>query len=210
MDKFVIARDNMIKGQILPNNIKELSVVESMSNVPRNLFVPEKYKSLSYADTNISLNESRFLISPMIFAKMLQAAVVSKDSVVLDIACGSGYSSAVLSMIAKKVVAIESNADLASKANLILRSLNLTNVIILNDQMSLGSPESAPYDVIFINGSISKTPEILLSQLAEGGRLVTAFNNKKFGGSIVLYTKEQNQIKRNDIFYVEVPPIDDF
>lgn len=210
MDTYALARENMIKGQVLPNRVGTESIIAAMMDIPRHLFIPEHYQDIAYSDADIPLNEHRFIISPFIFAQMVQAARISKEDLVLDIACGTGYSSAIIAKLAKKVVALESEAELASKANLLLKKLNINNVILLAEKVSQGCQESSPYDVIIINSAVEKAPYLLMDQLAEGGRLVVVINKTPYTGSLVVFTRSHGQIVQSDVMDVALPVIPEF
>jgi protein-L-isoaspartate(D-aspartate) O-methyltransferase len=210
MDNFFIARANMIKGQVLPNKITNATLLEIISNLPRQSFVPEEFKTVSYSDKSIPLGSGRYLIPPVVLARMIQAAGVGKDDVVLDVGCGSGYSSAVLSGMAKKVVAIESDADLATKANVTLRKMDIGNVIILNHKLVDGHAETGPYDVIFFNGAIEHTPHNLLNQLAEGGRLVAVVNETPLSGIATRFLRKMDTFIKADLFNAVIDVIPEF
>ena len=205
MDKFALARENMIKGQILPNKILNMDIVKVVSSIDRQNFIPEHFKALAYCDEHIKINNNRYAISPVVFTRMLQAANISKEDTVLDIACGTGYSSAVLSGLAKKVVAIESCEDLASKANSLLKNMNVGNAIILNNKLSYGCPESGPYDAIFINGAIETTPHILVAQLKEDGKIITAIMKENGIATVTIFKKHDGTLETIELFDAMVP-----
>jgi len=210
MDSFFAARENMIRGQVLPNKITDKAIIEIIADIPRHSFVPEHFKSVSYSDDSILLGNNRYMIPPVAFARMLQEVRVKSDDVVLDVACGSGYSSAVLAGIAGRIIAIESDSNLASKANLILNRLEIGNVIVINSKLSEGHPEKAPYDVIFLNGAIDTVPHSLLDQLSEGGRLITVLNSSPYSGRAVLFRRIGGKTVKDDLFDLVLPVISDF
>lgn len=161
-------------------------------------------------DENIPLGSGRYLMPPTIFARLLQAARITQKDTVLDIGCGSGYSAATLSQIAKKVVAIESDHDLTSKANLSLNKLSIDNVITIEGRLDKGHPEGGPYDVILINGAVATIPPALKAQLADGGRLVTVINNTACTGSAVVVERNGENFVQHDICDAKLPLLPDF
>ncbi|PIR39352.1 MAG: hypothetical protein COV35_02210 [Alphaproteobacteria bacterium CG11_big_fil_rev_8_21_14_0_20_39_49] len=207
MDRFALARENMIKGQILPNKIINTEIIRIMSEIQRQNFIPEHFKAVSYCDEHIKVGDDRYAISPVVLSRMIQAADISKEDTVLDIACGTGYSTAVLSALAKKVVAVESSEELSSKANSMIKNMNIGNAIILNNKLSYGCPESGPYDVILINGAIEATPHILITQLNENGRIVTAILKKNGIATITLFKKNNGITETIELFDSMVPLI---
>ena len=116
----------------------------------------------------------RWLIEPMSLGRLIQMAVVDDKASVLDVGCASGYSSAVLSRLAKRVIALEDDPALAEFAMLQLRALGLNNVEVIVAAPAAGHEPLAPYDVILVNGRLRRVPDALVRQLAPAGRLVAA------------------------------------
>ena len=109
MTDFIQARKNMVDCQIHPSGIVDGWILESFQNIPRELFVPEKLQGIAYTDENIDIGQGRFLMEPIVHAKLLQAVAPDKSDVVLDIGVGTGYSSAILCPNVSTVVALENN-----------------------------------------------------------------------------------------------------
>ncbi|MCE3233320.1 MAG: protein-L-isoaspartate O-methyltransferase [Rickettsiaceae bacterium] len=210
MDNYFIARENMIKSQVLPNKTTDSKVVRQMAEIPRHLFVPEHFKNVAYVDDSIALGGDRYLMSGVILSRMIQALHISQNDVVLDVASGAGYSAAVLSGLAKNVIAIESDQELAAKANSVLKKLDISNVLVLNNKIADGHPEGAPYNVIIINGAVKSTPHHLIDQLAEGGRLITGFNDSYYHGVIAMFTRKEGKVSRTDLFDAVLDVLPDF
>jgi protein-L-isoaspartate(D-aspartate) O-methyltransferase len=170
-------RVKMVDGQVRTTDVTSLPLLEAMLAVPREAFVPDSRKALAYIDENILISDNsgpsaRYLMKPSPFAKMVQLAEVGPNDNVLDVGAGTGYSAAVLSRLAKSVVALESDAALAERAASTLSGLGYDNVSVVRGELKAGHKAGAPYDVIFVGGSVDELPEALLTQLAEGGRLV--------------------------------------
>lgn len=166
------ARKNMLSGQLIANRIHDSGMLKAMGTVDRELFVPERLKSRAYADESIYINARNIMFSPRILANLLLLAEPDKDDFVLDVRCGTGYSSAVMAHMTKAVVALESDSDMCEAAQQILINSQIDNVAVLNQNPEQGFAAQAPFDIIFIDGIISQIPENLLSQLSEKGRLV--------------------------------------
>lgn len=172
MKDFDQARTNMVKNQVMTNSVFNQNILDAMQDVPRHEFVDGKWREVAYIDTRLPLDENRKMLEPAVFARMLDACDLNKDDVVLDIGCGSGYSTAIIAKLAKKVIGLESNSSLAIKSADYVVRYNLNNVAIKNGDLLSGAPENAPFDVIIINGALSIKPEELLVQLKNKGRLV--------------------------------------
>ncbi|MEO0635809.1 MAG: protein-L-isoaspartate O-methyltransferase [Pseudomonadota bacterium] len=170
------AREKMVDNQIRPNDVTDYGVLARFLEVPREAFVPEAMVELAYIDDDIALladgHERRYVLNPMSLAKLVQLADPQQDEVVLDVGCGTGYSSAILSGLCESVVAVESRMNLQEKAQQTLTELGCDNVVVLCGPLPDGCPAEAPYDLIFISASVEEVPDALLNQLKEGGRLV--------------------------------------
>ena len=201
------ARFNMIEAQIRTNNVTDVRIHAALDAVLRERFVPTAKQALAYADVPVEIAPGRYLLDPRSFAKALQLVRVSAEDKVLDVGCGTGYSSAVLGRLARNVIALEQDADLVRVAAGLLETL--PNVQITQGALIEGFKDEAPYDVIFVNGAIEAQPDTLLSQLGEGGRLV-AFVQKGAQGRATLYLKEQGRVGHREDFDANVPLLGGF
>jgi len=207
MQDFQAARLNMVESQLRVNAVIDLRLLEAFASTPRELFVPEARRSLAYMDECLLIADAtgarkspRFLMEPRVFGKMLQLAKVKPDDAVLDIGCGLGYSAAVLGKLAARVIALECDEALAARASATLSQLLLANVSVETAQdLSQGCVAHAPYDLIVINGAVQRVPEMLLDQLAEGGRLVAIV-----GSRAKLFIRSDGRASARDAFDANV------
>lgn len=175
---FELARTRMVDNQIRTTDVTSHAVLDAFFAVAREDFVPTNYRALAYIDDDIPLNADdggapvRFLMEPSPLAKLLQLADVHKDDVVLEIGCGTGYVSALLSLLASSVVALECDEKLAEEAVERLSRLGYDNVAVVTGELADGFKPEAPYDVIFLGGAVEELPRGLFEQLRDGGRLV--------------------------------------
>jgi len=169
---FDTARFNMVEAQIRTSHVTDPRIHAAMGAVARELFVPRAARALAYADVPVAVAPGRYLLDPRSFAKLLQLAAIQADDRVLDVACGTGYSAAVLARLAAEVVALEQDADLVRVASELLANA-VGKVEGVQGGLIEGVRGQAPFNVIFVNGAIEQVPDTLLGQLAEGGRLVT-------------------------------------
>src|SRR5687768_13103010 len=176
MPGFSTARQKMVDGQVRPSDVTDVRILDAMLAVPREAFVPANQRALAYLDLDLDVSEGasakRFLIKPVVTAKMLQAAEIKQGDSVLVVGCATGYAAAIIAKLAGQVTATESDPSLAAKAGDILAGLGLANVTVRMAAAAEGDPANAPYDAIVINGATEIVPDRLYGQLKEGGRLV--------------------------------------
>ena len=203
MSEFAEARKSMVLSQLQPDRVSDGRIREAMADVPREKFVPDQLKSVSYVDEDIEIKSGRYLMEPRVFARLLQAAEVGMNEVVLDIGCGTGYSSAIISRLARTVVALESDQELRHQAQENLEHLCINNVAMMEGDLTRGFVDEAPYDIVFINGAVTNVPVALTEQMADGGRLVTVIKNDGVGSGTLL-TVRDGQISSTSLFDAQV------
>lgn len=181
-------RQHMIDGQLLPNDVTDDNVVKAVSKVNRQTFMPDGYKGVAYIDKSIQVAPGRYILEPLVFAKLLSSADIQSNELALDIAPATGYSSAVLSKLVEAVVAIEEDKALSETATQNLSVEECDNVAVINTSHREGLKKQGPYDLIFINGMIDEVPETLLNQLKDNGRILCILNQDGFGrAALVTY-----------------------
>jgi protein-L-isoaspartate(D-aspartate) O-methyltransferase len=179
MFDFAQARTNMVDSQLRPNGITDSRILDAMQNVKREDFVPEAQRAIAYMDEDVPLKGAatpRYLIEPMAFAKMLQLVEVRESDRVLDIGAATGYGAAVLSALARHVVALESDANLMAAARINLNGM--ANISLIENVLTEGAVDAGPFDLILIEGRVEHVPEALFSQLTSTGRIVAAFGSR--------------------------------
>src|SRR5690606_10020142 len=206
MMDFTRARRAMVDGQLLAGGVLDQRILSAMGRVPREIFVPEARRALSYLDDAIAVSPTRLMPDPAGLALLIPLAEVGSADVVLDIACGTGYSTAVLAALANGVVALEDDPALVEAANANLVALDIGNGAVVHGPLTGGIPREAPFDVIVINGAVDVVPQALLDQLAEGGRLVAAIGH---GGAGVahLFLRGQGTVTQSAHFNLSLPPL---
>lgn len=162
----------MRKAQLLTNEITSVRVLDALAYVKREKFVPEKLRGAAYVDEDLPLGQGRFMLEPLVFARLLELANIQPDENVLDIGCGYGYSAAVISRLARHVTAVESQQEMAQAARKRFNEEEYANIDVIVAPLSQGCPHHQPYDVIFIEGAVQQVPQNLFAQLAVGGRVV--------------------------------------
>lgn len=178
---YAAARRNMVESQLRPNKVTDDAVLEALAAVPRELYVPEPLRGVAYVDEDIPLGRGRFLMEPMILARLVQLARVRPGDVALVIGSGVGYGAAVLCRLASRVVALESDSELAQRSMRTLERQGVANVAVVEGPLTAGAPQLAPFDVILFDGSVDTVPPPILDQLADNGRLVAVVTHDGVG-----------------------------
>jgi protein-L-isoaspartate(D-aspartate) O-methyltransferase len=188
-----------------------LSAAAVMGELPRERFLPEGMQAVAYADDDVPLGNGRFLMEPMVLARLIQALQTASEERAMVVAAGRGYGAALLGRLAKSVVAVESDEALASAANQTLKALGLTNISLHVGRMEEGAAASAPYDVILIEGTVRQIPQTILDQLAEGGRLTTVVADGTGAlGVSQLIVKDGGVASGRPLFEAGTPPLPGF
>ena len=207
MTDFAALRRTMVETQLRTNDVTDSRIQRAMLDVPREAFVPPARRASAYAEHCVELGKERVLADARSFAKLVQALEIEPNETVLDIGCGSGYSTAVLAQLAARVVGLECDADLlaAARANLSVAS----NVTLASGPLPEGWPSRAPYGAIILNGSVDFIPPAVLEQLAEGGRL-GCFMRMRAGGQAVVHTRHDGAIGDRVVFDADLPLLPGF
>jgi protein-L-isoaspartate(D-aspartate) O-methyltransferase len=203
---FVDARRQMVKRQLQGRDITDRRVLEAMSRVPRQYFVPEGYQNLAYADGPLPIGHGQTISQPYIVALMTQVARPTAKSRALEIGTGSGYQAAVLAELCKEVFSIEIIRTLAEKAEKQLANMGYKNVTIRCGDGYQGWPEHAPFDVILVTAAPDHVPQPLIDQLAPGGRLVIPVGDF-FQDLLLLHKEQDGSVRRKSIIPVRFVPM---
>ena len=197
MTDFATARDRMVDSQVRPSDVTDLRLLWALQTVARERFVPEKARDLAYADYDVPIARDRWLLPPRVFAKLVQQADVKDTDRVLDVGCGLGYSAAVLAELAAQVTALEEDRELTAAATKALS--DRSKIRVVQGALAAGCAADAPYDVIVIEGATEVRPEALLSQLADGGRLVCLLGRGPYGKA-TLYKRTGEDVGERPLF----------
>ncbi|MFM9865217.1 MAG: protein-L-isoaspartate O-methyltransferase family protein [Micropepsaceae bacterium] len=182
MQDMAAARLHMVEGQVRTNDVTDKRITEAMGRIERERFVPAANRSLAYADVCVEVKPGRFLLDPRSLGKLLQLAEIEESDRVLDVACATGYSSAVLSAVSADVVALEEDEALAKEATAALRSVpKLGRLFGVVGPHRDGAGAQGPFDVVFVNGAVDEVPSAWVNQLKEGGRLVSILRDGPVG-----------------------------
>lgn len=170
-NEFEAMRTAMVASQLRPNAVNDPRVVAAMAAVAREAFVPSEAAPLAYRDTAVPLGAGRAANLPIATGRLLTEARLRPEDKVLLIGAATGYTAAVLAGLVSKVVAVESDADLAARARKALEGV--AGVELVEGPMERGHEAGAPYDVLIVDGAVEELPDALVAQLRDGGRIVS-------------------------------------
>jgi len=164
-------REEMVRVQLAERGILDLRLLDAMRRVPRHEFIPENFRIDAYGDHPLPIGEGQTISQPYIVAAMLEQLALQATDRILEIGTGSGYVTALLSLLCAEVYSVERHASLAAAAESTLRRLEYHVKIKVGDG-SQGWPEHAPFDAILVSAATSEMPPALFAQLREGGRMM--------------------------------------
>ena len=209
MSDFAAQRVAMVDSQLRTNDVTDVRILKAMGDIPRERFVPQALSAVAYMEDCVALGKGRTLLDARCFGKLLQLADIGASDRVLDVGCLTGYSTLVLSRLARHVVGVEEDGDLKRMAEKNLAAAGATNVEIVEAPLAQGYPRKAPFDVIVVNGAIEVEPNALLDQLADGGRLVTIVRDRA-AGHACLYLKSEGVVSERPAFDARLPLLPGF
>lgn len=209
MPDFAARRRMMVDTQVRPSDVTRYPVIEAMLAIPRERFVPDALVEAAYVGENLPLADGRVMLEPRTLAKMLDALDLRPDDLVLDLAVGTGYSSAVIGRIAQAVVAVESPGPLTAEAESLLAELGASQVVVEAGSPAAGAPQHGPYDAMILQGGIEVLPEALAAQLKDGGRVVALFVDGALG-TVRLGLRRSGAIRWRDLFNAGAPVLPGF
>ena len=190
------ARDKLIEQ--LSREISDERVLKVMASVPREHFVPAATRHLAYEDRPLPIGEGQTISQPFIVALMTQALELTGTEKVLELGTGSGYQAAILASLARKVITVERIQSLAATAARTLKRLGYTNVEVYVAGRTLGWQAEAPYNAIMVTAGAPRIPQILLDQLAEGGRMVIPVGSR-WEQDLLQVTKKKDGFSVNNL-----------
>jgi protein-L-isoaspartate(D-aspartate) O-methyltransferase len=210
MDLFETARIRMIESQLRPNKVVDERVLRAFATIRRELFVPEHLRPLAYIDEDLPLGGGRYLMEPMVAARLLQAAEIEPTDTALVVAAGTGYEAALIAVLTRNVIALEEDPDLARRTRAALVEHAIAAVNVVEGPLRDGYRPRAPYDVILFGGAVAEVPAEIAAQLAEGGRLLAVIRPANAIGRATLTTRTGGVIAHRVIFDAATPVLPGF
>jgi protein-L-isoaspartate(D-aspartate) O-methyltransferase len=186
-------RLNMVEGQLRTNKVTDPRLIRAMSSLSREAFLPGRLAGVAYLDEDVPLGRGRYLMEPMVFARLVQAAGIGPGDVVLEVGTGCGYGTAVLAALSSTVVSLEGDDALRASAGAALQAQGVDNAA------------QAPYEVIVVSGAVAQPPRSLLDQLSEGGRLVAVLRPAGEPGRATVWTRRSGIVAARQEFDANTP-----
>jgi len=210
MPDYDASRAHMIECQLRPNKVTDPRVIDAFGRIRRELFVPRKLRGVAYIDEDLPLGNGRYLMQPMVLARLLQAAAIDPKELVLLVGAGVAYDAAIAALLARNVIALEKDEGLARAGRDALVEHRIATVTYVEGPMPRGHRARAPYDAILFGGAVTEVPEEIAAQLAEGGRLVAVVKPSAGIGRATLVTRTGGVIAHRVIFDAATPLLPGF
>lgn len=203
----VAARRKMLDQQIRPWDVTDERVLDVIARTPRHEYVPAPYRHLAYVDMSLPLGHGQVMMPPKLEARLLQALGAKPKDKVLEIGTGSGYVTALLAGLAGRVHTVEIVPALAEQAKQKFEAHNIPNVTAETGDAARGWPPHAPYDAIFVTGSLPVLPESLREQLTTGGRLVVIVGRAPAMEALRIERLSQHSWDTTSLLETVIPPL---
>ncbi len=203
-----LAKFNMVEQQIRPWNVLNQQVLETMTTVPRENFVPLQHRALAFADINIPIGDRQVMLQPKVEARLLQALELQRSDSVLQIGTGTGFVAALLATLAKQVESVEIRTDFASQAQNNLSRNGIDNVNVVQGDASQGWRSEQSYDCIFVSGSVVALPDSFIHALNDGGRLVAIVGEDPVMNAVLVERVGAAKWDTAYLFETHLPPLD--
>jgi protein-L-isoaspartate(D-aspartate) O-methyltransferase len=204
---FAEARNRMVDSQVRPNKVTDPRIIAAMRRIPRERFLPPQRAAMAYLDEDVPLGGGRYLIEPMVIARLVQLTAATAGERALVVAAGTGYGAALLAACGARVTALEDDASLLAIAHRVLAEL-APSVSLVAGAMTTGWSPAAPYDVILIEGAVQEIPRTIGEQLhQQSGRLVTVCAGSARLGQAVLAEATPAGLRTQPMFDCATPPI---
>jgi protein-L-isoaspartate(D-aspartate) O-methyltransferase len=210
MIDYAAARLNMVEGQLRTNGIVDTVLLEAFLAVPRELFVPDALKGAAYVDEDLPLGNGRYVMEPLVLARLIQVAELHSHSRVLCVGAGPGYDAAILARLVDVVIALESDPGLAATARRTLAELGHANASVVEAPLEKGHVAGAPYDAILFGGAIAEVPDAIAPQLARTGRITAVVRAEGRVSKVTVMTWAGPVLSRRPVFDAATLPLPGF
>ena len=210
MIDYAAARLNMVEGQLRTNGATEPALLEPFLSVPRERFVPDALRGAAYVDKDVPLGNGRYLMEPLVLARLIMLAEVGAEARVLCVGAGTGYDAAILARLVRGVVALESDPALAAIARRLLGEFGQSKASVAEGPLQQGHAAGAPYDAILFGGSIGEVPDAIARQLGTPGRITAVVRTEGRVPQVTVMTRVGEVLSRRRVFDAATPALPGF
>jgi protein-L-isoaspartate(D-aspartate) O-methyltransferase len=207
-ENLAAARHNMVEQQIRPWEVMDRKVLQLLAEAPREDFVPDRYRQLAYADTEISIGAGQRMMAPKLEAKLLQALNIRPNDNILEIGTGSGFLTSCLAQLGNWVTSIEIHPELSEQAQQRLLKTGISNISLRSGDGLSGPVESGPYDAIAVTGSLPILDENLQQQLSVGGRMFVVTGTSPAMVATLVTRVGENEWRNEPLFETVLAPLE--
>ena len=201
-------RDKMVQRQVRARGVRDEAILNALREVPREVFVPDRYKAAAYDDSPLPIPAGQTISQPYVVSLMIRALRLDPDDKVLEVGSGSGYAAAILSRIVDEVHAVERHEELVQYARQRLAQIEYENVHVHHADGTMGWPPAAPYQGIMVSASGPRVPQSLEEQLAIGGRLVMPVGRARGLQTLIRLTRvDEDEYEEKDLGGVRFVPL---
>ena len=200
-------REKMVKEQIIARGVEDKRVIKAMLDIPRHLFVPKEVEKEAYEDYPLPIGFNQTISQPYMVAVMTEYLELKEEDVVLEIGTGSGYQTAILAYLVKKVYTVEREEKLLERAKKILEKLGFDNIRYKCGDGSKGWMDYAPYEKIIVTAAAPKIPEPLIEQLKNNGIIVIPVGSRWIQELVVAKKDEKGSLKIEEKFECAFVPL---
>ena len=195
---FSLARERMVKNQLIPRGIKDERVLEAMGKIPRHLFIEEALAGEAYNDHPVPIGEKQTISQPYIVALMTETLELKGDENTLEIGTGSGYQTAILAELSSRVYTVERIKSLLVNARKLLSELGYSNILFKAFDGTLGWNEYAPFDAIMVTAGAPSLPGPLMDQLADNGRMIVPVGDR-YSQELIKVIRKGSNLKQENL-----------
>jgi len=195
---FSLARERMVKNQLIPRGIKDERVLEAMGKIPRHLFIEEALAGEAYNDHPVPIGEKQTISQPYIVALMTEALELEGEENTLEIGTGSGYQTAILAELSSRVYTVERIKSLLVNARKLLAELGYSNILFKAFDGTLGWNEYAPFDAIMVTAGAPSLPGPLMDQLADNGRMIVPVGDR-YSQELIKVIRKGNSLEQENL-----------
>ncbi|MDI9818144.1 MULTISPECIES: protein-L-isoaspartate O-methyltransferase [unclassified Legionella] len=203
------ARINMVKQQLRTGDVLDETILALYDEIPRQEFVPHNFQHFAYSDMQIPLAHNQRMMTPLEEGKLLQALALSGKETVLEVGTGTGFLTALLSKLCKKVITVDYYSDFTNSARRKLHEHQCMNVELITGDASRGWLEKAPYDVMVFTGSLEHITETQRLQLLPGGKLFAIVGKEPIMQGRIYHLQPDGQWEIKELFETSIPPLID-